>query len=44
MMKILKIQYVKPELSSFLWEEDELRILCESPKPGGNEGLIYEEW
>lgn len=19
-------------------------ILCESPKPGGNESLVYEEW
>lgn len=44
MVKILKIQYVKPELFSFLLEEDGIRILCESPKPGGNEGLIYEEW
>ncbi len=43
-MMISNIPYVKPELFSFLLEEDGIRILCESPKPGGNEGLIYEEW
>ncbi len=23
---------------------DGTAVLCESPKPGGNESLIYEEW
>jgi len=23
---------------------DDVAILCESPKPGGNESLVYEEW
>ena len=43
-MTFYKIKYLKPDADSFLLEEYQVRILCESPKPGGNEGLTYEEW
>ena len=34
--------YTAPEAS--VVPADASAILCESPKPGGNESLIYEEW
>lgn len=35
-------RYAAPEVS--VMPIDDAAILCESPKPGGNESLIYEEW
>lgn len=38
----ITVNYVAPalECESFSVEQ----ILCSSPVPGGNEGLIYEDW
>ena len=35
-------KYVAPEV--FVLPTDAPAVLCESPKPGGNESLVYEEW
>ena len=36
------IQYVTPDI--FVMPVSGQDILCGSPVPGGNEGLIYEDW
>lgn len=36
------MRYVAPE--ALFVPADASAILCESPKPGGNESLVYEEW
>lgn len=36
------IPYLTPEAS--VLPVDAPAVLCESPKPGGNEDLVYDEW
>lgn len=37
-----QIFYTAPEVQ--VVPVDGAAVLCESPKPGGNESLVYEEW
>lgn len=36
------IEYIVPDIWAL--PVCGLEVLCESPVPGGNEGLVYEDW
>ena len=36
------MQYIAPEI--FVVSVGVPEVLCESPVPGGNEDLVYEDW
>lgn len=36
--------YLEPEIYIFETAFENSLLLCASPVPGGNEGLIYEDW
>jgi len=36
------MRYIAPQ--ALVVHADGAAVLCESPKPGGNESLVYEEW
>jgi len=38
----LRPEYVPPQAQSLFFEVE--NVLCESPLPGGNEGIGFENW
>lgn len=36
------IEYIVPDI--WVMPVAGLEVLCQSPVPGGNEGLVYEDW
>ena len=43
-MDVNSVFYIAPEMGRLPEQECQSALLCASPVPGGNEGLIYEEW